>query len=408
MCEIALVSSKRSRLQQAERNGSNGARIALQLLSEPEKFLSTIQIGITIVGIVSGAYGANAFAEDLEPVIAKWEPVAPYSHAISMVLIVSVISYFSLIIGELVPKTIALNNPEKITIAFAPFMRMLAILTHPLVVSLSYSTKMVLKLLFIKRNNDPPVTEDELKYLIDTGAKQGTIKKEEGILLHSVFRFGDQKAKHLMTLRRDIQWLNADQAKEDILKDIFRLTYTKYPVCEGTLDKVIGVVSVTDVLRYIHQPDFNIRDYLKAPIYFPDSIPALRILEEFRLKKNHIGFVLNEQGVVSGLVTLHDLVENIVGELPGSDRDPYLRQREDGSWLASGRISINSLCEQLGITQDPRAAHHTLETFIISNAGKHVEVGSTVIFSECKFEVMDMDGEKIDKVLITINKDTQD
>lgn len=403
MCEIALVSSKKSRLNQAERNGSKGAKIALQLLSEPEKFLSTVQIGITLVGIIAGAYGAEAFTGDLQPFVARIEVLEPYSHSIAFILIVSLITYFSLIIGELVPKTIALNNPEKITIALAPFMKALAFITYPVVLFLSYSTQIMLKMFFIKRRKDQLITEEELKYLIDTGAMHGTIEKEEGEMLHSVFRFGDQKAHHLMIYRKNINWLNASQSKEGILNDIFRITYTKYPVCLNSLDNMIGVISISEVLPHIQSVGFSIHDYIKPAIYFTEHTPALRILEEFRVKRVHIGFVVNEHGAIVGLITLHDLIENIVGFLPESDSDLTLQmvQRPDGSWLTSGRILMSALRKKIESAPEPQSDRSTLEEFIKTRLGNTVVTGSSFVHEHFTFEVMDMDGSKIDKVLVT-------
>jgi putative hemolysin len=403
MCEIALVSSRRSRLKQAAKNGSNGAKIALKLSDEPEKFLSTVQIGITLVGIIAGAYGAEAFTADVQPWIEGSTFFAPHSERIAFVLIITVITYFSLLIGELVPKTLALNNPERITIVLAPFMRALAFVTYPLVLFLTLSTRIVLKLLFIKQRKDNAITEEELKYLIDTGAKQGIIEKQEGEMLHSVFKFGDKKASHMMIYRRNIKWLNVSQPKEDILEDIFQLGYTKYPVCNGSLDNILGVVSVTDILQHIQKPDFNISDYLKDPVFFPAHVPALRILEEFRLKRVHIGFVVDEHGHTLGLITLHDLIENIVGELPDSEMSaaPAFLQRPDGSWLVSGKAAMGEVRETLRMTPDPATSKFTLDIYLKRQANITPALGETVELAGHQFEIVDLDGSKIDKVLVT-------
>jgi putative hemolysin len=405
MCEIALVSSRRSRLKQAAKNGSNGAKIALKLSDEPEKFLSTVQIGITLVGIIAGAYGAEAFTADVQPWVARSAFLAPHSERIAFTLIITLITYFSLIIGELVPKTLALNNPERITIALAPFMRVLAFTTYPLVLFLTLSTKIVLKLFLIKQKKDNVITEEELKYLIDTGAKHGIIEKQEGEMLHSVFKFGDKKAGHMMIYRRNVKWLNVSQPKEDILNDIFQLPYSKYPVCDGSLDRIIGVVSVTDVLQHIQKPDFNIRQYLKDPVFFPEHIPALRILEEFRVKKVHIGFVVNEHGHTIGLITLHDLIENIVGELPDSEnRDtPAILQRPDGSWLMSGKITMKEVRQILSVPPDAATSKYSLETFLKRQTRDHITLGEVIELPGYRLEIIDLDGSNIDKVLVTRN-----
>ncbi len=403
MCEIALVSSRRSRLKQAEKNGSKGATIALKLSEEPEKFLSTVQIGITLVGIIAGAYGADAFTEDLKPYVERVEVLTPYSEQIAFSAIITIITYFSLIIGELVPKTLALNHPEKITVVLAPFMRVLTFITYPLVLFLTFSTKVVLKMLFIKETKDPVITEDELIYLIDTGARHGIIEKQEGEMLHSVFKFGDKKATHMMIFRKNIKWLNMRQPKEDILADIFQLPYTKYPVCDGSLDNMVGVVSLTDIIQHIQKPEFSIADYMKEALFFPEHVPALRILEEFRSRKVHIGFVVDEHGKITGLITLHDLIENIVGQLPDFDQPaaPVILQRDDGSWLVGGKTLMQELRKILDLPEDLHTSRFTLETFLKQKRGGKVFLGEIILLSAYRFEIVDLDGSKIDKVLVT-------
>jgi putative hemolysin len=404
MCEIALVSSRKSKLEQSAKQGSKGAKTALDLLKEPEKFLSTVQIGITLVGIIAGAYGGEAFTKNLQPYVEQVAWLKPYAEEVAFALIVAVITYFSLIIGELVPKSIALNNPEGITITFAPFMRGLAIVTYPFVVFLSLSTKLFLKLFMIKQRNDPPVTEDELKYMIETGSQHGIIEKQESDIMHSVFKFGDRRADNVMTQRRDITWLNINQSKEEILANIFQSTYTKFPVCDESLDKIIGVVSIRDILMYANNNSFNLKEHLIDPIFFPQGTPALKILDTFRKKKVHIGFVVNEYGGIEGMITLHDLVENLIGDFPeiGDNDEVQIIKRDDGSFLIDGELKLEELKKELKIEKLPNEnSYATLAGFIIYQIHVIPKVGDSFVFKNYKFEVMDMDGNRIDKVLIS-------
>lgn len=405
MCEIALVSSRKSKLEQSANQGSKGAKTALDLLKEPEKFLSTVQIGITLVGIVAGAYGGEAFTKSLQPYIEQISWLKPYAEEVAFALIVAVITYFSLIIGELVPKSIALNNPEGITITFAPFMRGLAIVTYPIVVFLSLSTKLFLKLFMIKQRNDPPVTEDELKYMIETGSRHGIIEKQESEIMHSVFRFGDKRAINVMTQRRDITWLNVNLNKEEILAGVFQTKYTKFPVCDGTLDKIIGVISIKDVLMYLNNNiPFDMKEHLVDPIFFPQGMPALKILDTFRKEKIHIGFVVSEYGRTEGVITLHDLIENLIGDFPeiGDSDDAKVLVREDGSLLVDGELKIEELKNTLSLEKIPGENNYsTLAGFIIYQIHVIPKAGHCFSFGNYKFEIIDMDGNRIDKVLIT-------
>lgn len=409
MCEIALVSSRKSKLEQSAKQGSNGAKIALNLLKEPEKFLSTVQIGITLVGIVAGAYGGEAFTKDLQPYIEKILWLKSYAEEVAFALIVAIITYFSLIIGELVPKSIALNNPEEITITFAPLMRGLAIVTYPFVWFLSVSTKLFLKVFMIKDRNEPPVTEDELKYMIETGSQHGIIEKQESEIMHSVFKFGDRKADNVMTQRRDISWININHSKEEILANIFQSGYTKFPVCDESLDKIIGVVSIRDILMYANDgSNFDLKAHLIEPIFIPRTTPALKILDTFGKKKVHVGFVVNEYGGTEGLITLHDLVENLIGDFPevGDNDDVQIIKREDGSLLIDGELKIEELKKEIQVDKLPNeSSYATLAGFIIYQLHVIPKTGDRFIYKGWKFEVIDMDGNRIDKVLIAKAED---
>lgn len=405
MCEIALVSSRRSRLEQKARQGSTGAQIALKLLKEPEKFLSTVQIGITLVGIIAGAYGGEAFTKDLQPYFERVSWLKDYAEEAAFFSIIVVITYFSLIIGELVPKSIALNNPERITIVFAPFMRILAIVTYPFVVFLSVSTKVFLKLFMLKENKEPPVTEDELKYMIETGSQYGVIEKQEGEIMHGVFKFGDRTADNVMTRKRDIVWLNVNQTKEEILEQVYKSSFTKFPVGDKSIDKIIGTVSLKDIMLSASGSNaLDLTKHLIDPIFFPQNTSALKILDTFRKKQIHIGFVVNEYGGTEGLITLHDLVENIIGEFPdtGGHDDLKIIYREDGSFLIDAELDIESLKEVLKIDSLPdERDYKTLAGFVIKQMHSIPKTGESFVLYQYKFEIIDMDKNRIDKILVT-------
>jgi putative hemolysin len=387
MCEIALVSSKRIRLEQAAKSGSKGALIALKLLAEPEKFLSTVQVGITLVGIIAGAYGAETFTKDLQPYLEKMDFIKPIAEEVTFGLIVAIITYFSLIIGELVPKTIALNNPEKITIRLAPFMRILSLITYPFVIFLSLSTKLLLKLLFIKENKNPPVTEEELKYMIDTGSQHGIIEKEEGDIMHSVIKFADRKARDVMTAKNLISWLDINESKERILDHVSQSTSTKYPV--------------VDLVKYFSHSNIDLREYLSEPAFFPENMSSFRILEDFKKKKIHIGFVVNEHGETKGLITLHDLVEDIIGDLPEGEDETQILNRPDGSLLVDGAVKIEEIQNALGLANMSNGNTKTLSEFVAYQLQGTPKTGSHIKFGNYRFEIVDMDGAIIDKVLIS-------
>ncbi len=404
MSEIALVSSRESKLNQLAEKGSKGASIAINLLKEPERFLSTVQIGITLVGIIAGAYGGEAFTEDLQPFFEQIPWLKQYAEEIAFACIVTIITYFSLIIGELVPKSIAMNNPEKITVALAPFMKGLSVVTYPFVAFLTISTKIVLRLFMIKENTEPPVTEEELKYMLDTGSKHGVIESQENEIIKGVFRFGDRKANTVMTHRKDIEWIDINQDKDDILKQVMASTYTKYPICNGTLDKILGVVNVRELIQSMTDQNRDIKEHFIEVLFIPENTPALKILESFRKKKIHTGFVVNEYGGVEGMITLHDLIENIIGDLPelGEIHEEMIIKREDGSFLVDGELYLDELKHLLAINNFPDETSYTTLAGFILNELQHIpKSGEKLHFQEFTFEVVDMDANRIDKVLIS-------
>ena len=404
MSEIALVSSKRARLEEKAKKGSTGAKTALELLDEPEKFLSTVQIGITLIGIIAGAFGGLTLADDLTPVFQKITWLAPYAKQAAIVFVVSIITYLSLIIGELVPKTIAFNNPEGITIALAPFMKFLSWLTTPIVAFLSLSTKVLLKILMIKPKDETPVTEEELKILIEKGAQFGTLEHRESELLKRIFRFGDRKAYDIMTNRQDVVLINVNDTIEKVKQQVFDNPFSKYPVCDETPDNIIGILTIKDFFHKVNnKSSFILKDIITQPLYIPDNLTGIRIYEKFREAKIYIAVVIDEHGSFEGIITLHDLIENIFGDLPEIHEVEQIDifTREDGSMLIEGSVLIDELKEHLNLTFEEDENFSTLGGFIMYKLNRIPATGDKFDYESYTFEVVDMDGNRVDKVLVS-------
>jgi len=408
MAEIALVSARKSRLEDKANSGNKGAKVALLLLQKPEEFLSTVQVGITLIGIVAGAYGGVALAEDIEPLIVQFEALRNYSLEISFIIVVGLITYLSLIIGELVPKSIAYNNPEGISIALAPSMRILSIITTPVVRFLSFSTKIVLKILGIKEKKEVPVTEEELKIMIEHGTRFGTIEEKENEMIKSIFRFGDRKAYTIMINRQDIVWININDTSDVIKDTIYKSNYSRLPLCKGSIDEILGIIRVKDFFRYSEKgKELNLTEIMTQPLFIPENLPAIKIIERFRETKIYVAIIVNEYGSTEGMITLHDLIENIFGELP----EKYEKlgtpvfEREDGSLLIDGSMLIDELKERLKIHFEYSEEYTTLSGYVMLKLNRIPQVGDKFISESYKFEVVDMDGKRVDKVLVQKNEE---
>lgn len=406
MSEIALISSRKTRLQQKAKYGNKKAMIALELAKEPDKFLSTVQIGITLVSTLASAYGGSTITKELAITWGQIPAIAPYAEFLSFAVVVGATTYLSLILGELVPKAIGMNNPEGIAVQFAPFMRMLAKVTSPLVFLLSISTKLILKILSVEPNEEPPMTEEELKLMIEQGSQHGVIEKKESELVKGVFRFGDRKAHTLMKSRSEISWLDINSSEMEIRHLIFNTTYYMFPVCDRSLDKVLGVVYVKDIFKqFIELEEIILEELVKQPLYVHMNMPALQLLENFRKNRNYVAMILNEYGEIQGLVTLHNIIESIFGEMPVFAATDELKavKREDGSWLVDGDTKIDELKEILDFHRFNNE-YSTLGGFMMYQLERLPKEADVVDFGEYRFEIMDMDGNKVDKVLVQRHK----
>ncbi len=404
MAEIALVSSRKSRLEQMASKGSTGAMTALELLKDPEQFLSTVQIGITLIGIFAGAYGGTALAGDLTPLLERIDWLRPYAPQVAFALIVTFITYLSLVIGELVPKTIAMTYAESITVAMAPIMKILSKITYPFVVLLSFSTKILLKVLFIKERGEDSVSEEELKYLIAQGSESGVLEQKESDIMSSVFSMADKSAYSVMIPRKDVVWLNTERSNEENLKTIVESPYSKFPLCRGSIDDVVGTIAVRNILQWIKAEDSRpLEEFAQEPVFIHESTSALTIIDIFKSKRSYIGYVTNEYGVVEGIVTLHDLVEHLVGDLPEIGEEAEIIEREDGSWLIDGATKIEEVFHLLGIDDMPgydEEEYTTLGGFIMYFLKRIPQSGEHFTVKRFRFEIVDTDQARIDKVLV--------
>jgi putative hemolysin len=404
--EIAIVSARKVRLEQLAKNGNRGARLALKLANSPNDFFSSVQIGITLIGILSGALGGATVAQRLEETLAKIPAFEPYSQALSLGIIVSIITYLSLVIGELVPKRLALNNPEQIACMIARPMRLLARITAPLVGLLSASTDKVVKLMGIQASEEPPITEEEIKVLLEQGTQAGLFEESEQQMVSRVFRLGDRPIKGLMTPRMEIDWLDIDAPMEENRQQIMQSPHSRFPVARESLDDCLGIIRVRDLLAaHLAGRELDFVSMLQPALYVPEHARALEVLELFKESGTHIALVSDEYGGVEGLVTLNDLTEAIVGDLssPGEQDEPMIIQREDGSWLLDGLLSIDELKEVIDkeyMPEEETSRYHTLAGFVINFLKKLPTSGDRFEWDGLIFEVVDMDGNRVDKVLV--------
>jgi putative hemolysin len=407
MAEIAIVSSKKILLQKIEQDGDKRARIILDLLEDPNEFLSAIQIGITLIGILTGALGGATLAD---PLALFLQAYIPYSSTIALIIVVLITTYFSLIIGEIVPKRVAMNNPEKSAIKSAKTMHYMTTICKPIVNALSGSTNFVLKLIGSKPAADDLVTQDEVKLLIAEGIEDGTIEKEEESIIKRVFRLDAQKVDMIMTPRNEIIWIDLEDDLDEIKDQVIKSKRSIFPIAEGELDDFLGVIQAKDILSSIFRKDkMELRKNIKDPLVVPDQLPSMELLKQFKANKEyvHMSLVVDEFGTLEGLITLNDLLEGIVGDIPGIDEenDPKAMKRKDGSYLIDGRYPIDSFRELLNIKEDdfPQEEddyYTTLAGCILSFTGTIPEAGDEFNWGNFYFKIISIDGHHIDKVLV--------
>jgi len=405
LSEIALVSVKKSRIEHLAAQGSSRAKIVLQLLENPENFLSSVQVGITLIGIISGAYGGATLTDDMERFLSQFTFLHHYHHMIALFTVIGSITYFSIVIGELVPKTIAMNNSENIALFSVPIIKYFTMITYPFVKLLSVSTKLILKLFGIVENEGEKVSEDELRFMLKNARKQGVLEKEESEVHHNLFSFTDQTAKSLMTHSSELEWINIELSIDSIFNKLKESVHSKFIVGEGSIDNVLGVITIKDFLEHFNKKDFELKQIIQPPIFLVQNTPAFKILNTFKSKKQYIAIVVDEFGTTRGIVTLHDLTEAIVGDLPDEDEtdDLNIIKRNDKSYLIDGRTLIFELNQyfQKEIIEDNINQYTTVSGFILDKLQNMPNTGDKVSYENFEFEIIDMDGLRIDKLLMT-------
>ena len=406
MSEISIVAARKVRLQQRADDGDRRAAAALALARSPSQFLSTVQIGISLVGVLAGAYSGATIAEPLGDAFLQVPLVAPYARGLSLGLVVAVITYLSLIIGELVPKRIGLNHPETIASWVARPMLLLARIGSPLVALLTGSTNLVLRIFGIKGHAEAHLTEDEIRAVISQGAESGALEENEESLVQRVFRVGDQRVGAIMTPRLDIEWVDVDALGEELREFLSEHRHGQFVVCQDSLDNVIGTVRAADLLSVaMKNSPIALRSLIKEPLFVPDSMGIFKLLEALKASHRHLAIVLDEFGAVEGLVTVTDLLEAFVGSLPpDAAADRAIVARADGSWLVDGATPIDDVSTEIGMDDLPEgesSTYHTLGGFVMARLGRIPRTADVCEWGHMRFEVIDMDGRRIDKVLVS-------
>lgn len=405
LSEIALVSSKKPRLEQFRVEKRRGAKTALRLLENPGTFLSAIQVGITVISIVTGVYGGLSIADDITPFFERIEAFRNAAHEIALSVTVLTITYFSIVIGELVPKTIAMSNPERIAIRIAPPIFYFSKIFYPFIKLLSFSTSLLTSALGIKKRSEQ-FTEAELKYMIKMASNEGVIEEEQNLIHEKIFYFSDKRAKHIMTYRTDVECINLNQSEEDIKRDILLARHNIVICCNDNLDNFLGILHIKDYFLALYS-DKKIKtaDLLVEPLIIPENADAHKVLEMFKLKRKHFCIVVNEYGGFEGIITLHDIMENIIGDMPGEGElyDPDIFVRDDKSVLVSGYASVEILDRVIEgfVTDLEETEYSTVAGFVLSNIDKIPQIGDSFYYEGYKFEIVDIDGNRIDKILVS-------
>ena len=410
MSEIALVSARKARLESLANKGDEKARVALALAEKPEKFLSTAQIFITLIAILTGVYSGEKFSGHIQPFVERFEMFRPYAKTISTVMIVIIVTFLSIIIGELIPKRLGMLRAEKIARQVAGPMNFLSMVTYPIVWLLSSISNLVFKVFNIKKATDSAVTEEEIKAMITEGSEYGTIEEEEKEIIERVFHLGDRHITSLMTHRTDIEWLNMNDTVQQVKDKFSTIIYSSYPVCEDTVDDIKGIVHVKDLLKAA--PHLLLKDLVKPALFEPENNSAYKLFEKFKETKIHSCFIVNEYGTLEGMVTLNDILEAIVGDVPQTGQDEYeIIARADGTYLVDAQIPFFDFLNRFEKENWANADDHDFDTlagFVLHELEHIPATGETFEWRGFHFEVIDMDGQRIDKLLVNISSSIKD
>jgi putative hemolysin len=406
MCEMALVSSKRSRLESSANRGDLKSKVALELKENPDLFLSTTQIYITLVAILTGVYSGERFSLYLQPYIEQIDFLRPYAATVSTVIIVIIVTFLSILFGELVPKRIAIMNPEKIAKIIAGPIKVLSTISYPLVWLLSSLSAAIFKLFNITPHTDSQVTEEEIKAMINEGSELGAIEEEEKEIIERVFHLGDRNITSLMSHRTDIIWFDFEESRESVKEKIKEFQHSVYPVCRETIDDIEGIVYVKDL--YL-QPDAPLSSLLRKALFVPENNSAYQVLEKIKNTKIHYAFIVDEYGSLQGMITVKDILKAIVGEMPEEEDDEYvIVERKDGSYLIDGQIQFYDFLTKFDKTiwiNEGENEFDTLAGFILHELKRIPSEGDTFQWRGFDFEIVDMDGQRIDKIIVKISEE---
>lgn len=402
MSEIALVSARKSKLESAAKRGDKNAKIALDTANAPNRFFSTVQIGITLIGILTGVFSGENMTKDLSAWFASWESLAKYADTLAVLVVVVIITFLSLVLGELVPKRVGLTNPEAISKAVARPMRVLTLLTSPFVWSLTFTSDFLLKIMRVKPSSDSKITEEEIKAIIQEGKEVGEIDEIEQDIVERVFNLGDRRVSSLMTYRKDVILIDAHAKKEEVREIVNDEMHSTYPVYEEETDNLIGVVQLKDLFRHIDDPNFKIINHIKTPQYIAEQLSAYETLTHFKTSGVHFGIVIDEFGQMQGIVTMNDLLEALVGDPSEFHADEYtFTQREDGSWLVDGQYPLADFLRRFEMEEMiSEFPFNTISGLILHELRALPKVGQKLDWMNFSIEVVDMDMARIDKVLV--------
>lgn len=400
-----MISARKSSLKSEALHGSKSARTALSMAEHPENFLSTIQIFITLIDILTGLFAGEMWARSLSPILERWGLSPEYSLSVAHIAVVTVVTYLSIVFGELVPKRIGLSYAENISKIISAPMNFLAFIIKPLIVLLSHSATGTIRLLGIKDEVNR-VTEEEIKSMIREGTEDGEVQQVEQDIMERVFSLGDRDLESIMTPRMDIEWIDTDMSKEEIKELISSNPYSKFPVGKEDLDHVEGMVYVKDIFTHIDLPDFDIRNQMRPVQYFYESMEVYSALEQMKLSHDHSALIIDEFGIVQGMVTLKDIMEAIVGEIPEPHEDPEIMEHPDGTYLVDGQCSFYNFLSYFKLGDlYPENEHNTLGGLIMEELGHIPHAGEHLEWKSFALEIVNMDGARIDKVRVEKKKE---
>lgn len=410
MSELALVSARKGRLEGLANKGDSKAKAALHLAENPEKFLSTAQIGITLISILTGVYSGEKFSEDLKPFVERFDLLRPYAATVSTVLIVVMVTFLSIIFGELVPKRIGMLRAEKIARAVAGPMNALSAIAYPIVWLLNIITSLIFKILNIKVATDNAVTEEEIKAMITEGSEHGTIEEEEKEIIERVFHLGDRKITALMTHRTEIVWFDMEDTVQTIIDNSDDIIYSTYPVCDKTVDDIKGIIYIKELLKA--DANTQLKELAKPALFVPENNSPYQVLEKIKTTKIHSAFIVTEYGTMEGMITLNDILEAIVGDVPQTGQEEWeITERADGSYLVDAQITFYDFLSRFEKTEWMNEAEHQFDTlagFVLHELERIPLTGETFDWRGFHFEIIDMDGQRIDKLLVKIPDDVKE